>query len=85
MQHSVCNTVFAPHYLNTVFTTQFLNLLLEHTNSTQSSNTVLEVVVKNTVLLVSGVAHVNTALGLIVFVACCLLLAGAWFVVGVWC
>jgi hypothetical protein len=62
-----------------------MNSLLEHTNSTQSSNTVLEVVVKNTVLLVSGVAHVNPALGLAVFVACCLLLACAWLVVGVWC
>jgi hypothetical protein len=48
-----------------------MNLLLEHTNPTQSSNTVLEVVVKNTVLLVSDVAHVNPALALSVFVACC--------------
>jgi hypothetical protein len=37
------------------------------------------------VLLVSGVAHVNTALGLIVFVACCLLLVGAWLVGSAWC
>jgi hypothetical protein len=47
-----------------------MNLLFEHTNSTQSSNTALEVVVKNTVLLVSGVADLILALGLAVFVAC---------------
>jgi hypothetical protein len=62
-----------------------MNLLLEHTNSTHSSNTVLEVVVKNTVLLVNGVAHVNTALGLAVSVVCCRLQAGAWHVGSAWC
>jgi hypothetical protein len=58
---------------------------LQHTYSTQSSNTVFKVVVKNTVLLVSGVADLILALGLAVFVACCLLLAGAWLVGSAWC
>jgi hypothetical protein len=47
-----------------------MNLLLEHTNSKHFSNTVLDVVVKNTVLLVNGVADLILALGLAVFVAC---------------
>jgi hypothetical protein len=61
-----------------------MNLLLEHTNSTQSSTTVFQVVAKNTVLSVSGVAHVNPALGLTVFVVCCRLLVGHWHVGSAW-
>jgi hypothetical protein len=57
-----------------------MNFLLEHTNSTHSSNTVFQVVVENTVLLVSGVADLIVALALAVFVACCRLLVGAWHV-----
>ena len=53
-----------------------MNLLLEHTNPTQSSNTVLEVVVKNTVLLVSDVAHGKPSFG--TECICCLLLTFGW-------
>ena len=56
------------------------NRVVQHINSTQSSNTVFEVVAKNTVLLVSGDAQVYPALEMAVFVACCLLLVahGVW-------
>jgi hypothetical protein len=42
---------------------------LHHTYSTHSSNTVFQVVAKNTVSLVSGVADLISALALAVFVA----------------
>jgi hypothetical protein len=51
-----------------------LAAVLQARSITQSSNTVFEVVAKNTVLLVSGDVQVYPALGLAVFVACCLLL-----------